>query len=130
MKFWTAVLAILFAVSLVGVAEAKGGGAKANKAGKTGTKAKADVLKGKVVSVAADGQSLVVKQKKTKAQVTVAVGPKTKVKGAATSVSQITAGERVKVRPATGTAKVIKVKAAKVKGAKKAAGKKTKKGKK
>jgi len=104
-KLWTAALAVLVALCMVGVA-----GAKGHKAGK---REKAPALKGKVVSVAGDG--LVVKQRKTHEQATVPVGTDTRFKGAATKLADVKAGERVRVRPATGTAKVIRVNEAKVK---------------
>jgi hypothetical protein len=90
---------------MVGVA-----GAKGHKAGK---REKAPALKGKVVSVAGDG--LVVKQRKTHEQVTVPVGADTRFKGAAAKITDVKAGQRVRVRPATGTAKVIKVRDGKAK---------------
>ena len=105
MKLWTAALAVLVALCMVGVA-----GAKGHKAGK---REKAPALKGKVVSVAGDG--LVVKQRKTHEQATVPVGTDTRFKGAATKLADVKAGERVRVRPATGTAKVIKVRDGKAK---------------
>ena len=98
-------MAALVALCMVGVA-----GAKGHKAGKH---EKAPALKGKVVSVAGDG--LVVKQRKTHEQVTVPVGDKTRFKGAAAKLADVKAGERVRVRPNTGTAKVIRVNEAKVK---------------
>jgi hypothetical protein len=110
MKLWTAVLAIAAALSMAAVAEARGGAAKAGKPGKGPT------LRGTVVSVAADGTSVVIEKQKTHEQVTVPVGPETRVKGAAAKVADLKAGERVAVRPDTGTAKVIVVKDAKVGG--------------
>ena len=106
MKLWTVVLAVVVAISMAGLAEAKGG-----KGGK------AEVVKGKIVSVAAGGSSIVIKAKKSQGQTTVATNAKTKVKGAATSVADLKAGERVKAKVKNGVAKSIKVKAAKAKNA-------------
>jgi len=113
MKLWTAILAVAVAISMAGLAEARG-----NKAGKA---AKADVVKGKIVSV--QGTSIVIKQKAKaggKGTVTVATDSKTKVKGAATSVADLKAGEKVKARVKNGVAKSIEVKAAGGKNAKNA----------
>ncbi len=103
MRYLTLALAVLFVVGMATVADARVGG-KADKP------AKGDVVKGKVVSVAADGSSLVVKNKKA-GEVTVKVDAQTQVKGAATTVAAITSGEHVVVRLAGGVAKVITVKA-------------------
>ena len=109
MKLWTVVLAVVVAISMAGLAEAKG-----NKAGKGG---KAEIVKGKIVSVATGGSSMVIKAKKSQGQTTLATNAKTKVKGAATSVADLKAGERVKAKVKNGVAKSIKVKAAKAKNA-------------
>lgn len=112
MKLWTVVLAVVVAISMAGLAEAKG-----NKAGKGG---KAEIVKGKIVSVATGGSSMVIKAKKSQGQTTLATNAKTKVKGAATSVADLKAGEKVKARVKNGVAKSIEVKAAGGKNAKNA----------
>jgi hypothetical protein len=113
MKSWALVLVMVMAVGLVGVVDSLGASAKAAKTAKVN---KGDGVYGKVVSVAADASSLVVKQGKK--EVTVKVDAGTQVKGAATTVAGIKPGENVKVTLAGGVAKEILVKAAKAKGAK------------
>jgi hypothetical protein len=76
--------------------------------------ADATPVKGVVVSVAADGTSLVINTgtKKAPVQVTVACDANTTVTvdGAAAKLSDLTAGEHVSITPATGTAKTITAK--------------------
>ena len=109
MRFWTKVLVPVLVLGLVGIADAKG---------KKG--AKEPAIKGKIVSVAKDGSSIVVKEGKKQGgtNVTVPTGASTKVTidgTAGKTVSDLVKGEKVKVKSKGGTAKLIKAKTAKAK---------------
>src|ERR1700722_19905628 len=105
MKFWTKVLIPVLVLGLVGIADAKG---------KKG--AKEPAVKGKIVSVAANGTSIVVKQgtKNSGSDGPRPTASSTKVTidgTAGKAVSDLKAGEKVKVKSKGGVAKTIKAKA-------------------
>jgi hypothetical protein len=109
MKFWMKVLVPVLVLGLVGIADAKG---------KKG--AKEPAIMGKIVSVAGDGSSIVVKEGKKQggADVTVPTAASTKVTidgAAGKAVSDLKAGEKVSVKSKAGTAKSIKAKTPKAK---------------
>ena len=99
MKIWMSVLAAVVVFGLAGVSQA----AKAKGEGKG--------LKGQVVSVAADGTSVVITTggKKNATELTIPVDKETTVTvdGAASKVSDLKKDMYVMVSPATGTAKTI-----------------------
>jgi hypothetical protein len=98
MKLWTMLLVPALVLSLVGVAAAKDKEEKG--------------IKGKVVSVAADGTSLVIKESKKEGgqDLTVTTDANTAVtinKESGKKVTDLTAGIEVKITPTTGTATKI-----------------------
>ena len=107
MKTWATIAAALLALGLAGVAEARGHARRGQRAQQR------DVLRGKILSIAADGKSFVVAHKG--ATTTVTVGDQTRVllktakheKGQPGTLAALHAGERVRVKPATGTAEKI-----------------------
>jgi len=112
MKFWTKVLIPVMVLGLVGIADAKG-----KKAGKE------PAIKGKIVSVALDGSSIVVKKGKKQGggSVTVPTASSTKVTidgTAGKAVTDLKAGEKVKAKSKGGTVKSIKAKSGKSKSGK------------
>ncbi len=118
MSMWTKILVPVLMLGLVGVAEAKG-----NKGGQKKDKP----LVGAVVSVADDGNSVVVKagKKATATETTVQTSISTAVeidgvKGKA--VKDLSVGDKVKVTPSTGLAVEIKATHAKGKHEKKGKG--------
>ena len=119
MRLLAVVLAAAVVFGLAGVADAAKAGGKAAKTGdKPAKTGKADVVRGKVVSVAADGLSFVVQQAKTQQNVTVTVDASTRFKGVVAKAADLVAGQRVVVKLANGTAKLVTVNAAKAKGPK------------
>jgi len=110
MRFWTSIAAALLVLGLAGAVQAKG---KDDKAVKTKQR---DVLRGKVVSVAADGKSFVLKKQGKKGKTvteTLADSTKIRVKTAKNAkaqpgtVTDLKAGEHVRVTPAKGTPKRV-----------------------
>jgi hypothetical protein len=111
MKFWTMLLVPALVLAMVGVAEAKGKHASSTTGHKHATKA--PHISGKIVSVATDGTSIVIKEGKKKGgqEVTVTTDASTKVtidKVKGKAVTDLTPGMHVKVTPTTGTATKIK----------------------
>lgn len=105
MRIWVTLLVAVLVLGLTSTVEAKGHKSHA---------AKGSHLSGKVVSVSADGKSVVIKQSKKHGgqEVTVQTDTSTTVKidsVAGKQVTDLTPGMHVRVSPATGTAQKIKV---------------------
>ena len=109
MKTLATLAAALLVFGLAGLAEAR------DHAGKRAHAGKHDALRGNVQSVAADGKSLVVTHKGTTVTVTLDASTQIRLKTAkrekahAGAMADLHAGERVKIKPATGTAQKIVV---------------------
>ena len=110
MKIWMALLAGVLMLAVTGIAEAKG---HHKNAGAKAAATHSSHVSGKLVSVAPDGTSIVIKQGKKHggAELTVQTDANTKVKidkVAGKKVSDLIPGMHVKVTPATGVAQKIK----------------------
>jgi hypothetical protein len=103
MKFWMLLAVPVLVLGIVGIVDAAGRNAAANKL---------DSLHGKVLSVAADGSSIVIKEGKKQGgqELTVQTNAGTAVtidRVSGKHVSDLVPGDRVKVYPATGVATKI-----------------------